>query len=322
MQYPTTVLKERPAGNINAVLELIESFLNNQDVKDSSRSLYKRTLNVYLAWLSNNLYQLKDVTRVEVLHYKESLLALGMSTLTVASYITSVRRFYEWLEANRIYPNVAKGVKSPKRKQQFRKQALTPEQGKTLLTTSQEKALAVCFQDKDTRDYAIINLLIRTGLRTIEIIRANIDDITFKGGKRVLLVHGKGRDEKDNFVVLTDKAYDPIKAYLATRPKANSSEPLFVSTGNKSKGKRLVTRTVSRIAKEGLKAMGLNSRSYTAHSLRHTTAVNILRAGGSIETAQHVLRHSNPATTQIYTYTIKEEQRLQNAGEELLDNML
>ena len=168
----------------------------------------------------------------------------------------------------------------------------------------------------------MLNLLIRTGLRTIELIRANIEDVTFKGGKRVLLVHGKGRDEKDNFVVLTDKAFLPIQTYLKTRMRAKVGEPLFVSTGNKSKGKRLVTRTISRIAKEGLKAIGLNNKSYSAHSLRHTTAVNILRAGGSLEAAQNVLRHANISTTQIYTHSIREEFRISNAAEELLDEIL
>jgi integrase/recombinase XerC/integrase/recombinase XerD len=44
-----------------------------------------------------------------------------MSSLTVGPYIT-VRRFYEWTEANKYHPNVAKGIKTPKRKQQFKKQ--------------------------------------------------------------------------------------------------------------------------------------------------------------------------------------------------------
>ena len=96
----------------------------------------------------------------------------------------------------------------------------------------------------------------------------------------------------------------------------------FVSTGNKSKGKRLVTRTISRIAKEGLKAIGLNNKSYSAHSLRHTTAVNILRAGGSLEAAQNVLRHANISTTQIYTHSIREEYRISYAAEELIDDIL
>ncbi len=304
-----TEIQALPAQRID---ELLESFLASQDVKKSSKDLYRRTLRQYFNWVISKGYSLSDITRAELLIYKEELLASGMSSLTVGSYITSVRRFYEWTEANKFYPNVAKGIKSPKRKQQFKKQSLTPEQSRELLLFLQGKTL---------RDYAVINLLLRTGLRTIEARRANVEDIAFKSGKRVLLVQGKGRDEKDDFVILTDKAYEPLARYLGTRGKLKSGEPLFISTSNNSSGDRLTTRTISYIAKEGLKAIGLDGRDFTAHSLRHTTAVNILRAGGRLEDAQGVLRHANPATTQIYTATIKEEQRIKNAPEELLDSL-
>ena len=292
--------------------ELVDSFINSQDVKQSSKLLYRRTLKQYFNWVSKKGYLLSEIARTELLQYKEDLLTSGMSSLTVGSYITSVRRFYEWTEANKFYPNVAKGIKTPKRKQQFKKQPLLPAQATALLDYYQSKAL---------RDYAIITLLLRTGLRTVEVIRATVGDITFKGSQRVLLVQGKGRDEKDNFVVLTDKTYLPIAQYLATRKDVNFMDPLFISTSNNSKGDKLTTRTISYIAKEGLKAIGLDERSFTAHSLRHTTAVNILRAGGSLETAQFTLRHSNPATTQIYTATLNEERRLQNSGEALIDSL-
>jgi integrase/recombinase XerC/integrase/recombinase XerD len=292
--------------------ELVDRFIASQDVKESSKLLYRRTLKQYFNWVNTKGYILSEIARPQLLEYKEELLNSKKSSLTVGSYITSVRRFYEWTEANKYYPNVAKGIKTPKRKQQFKKQPLLPSQATALLNYYQDKAL---------RDYAIVNLLLRTGLRTIEVIRANVEDITFKGSQRVLLIQGKGRDEKDNFVLLTDKAYQPIAEYLATRDKVNSSEPLFTSTSNNSKGERLTTRTISYIAKEGLKAIGLDERSFTAHSLRHTTAVNILRAGGSLETAQFTLRHSNPATTQIYTSTLNEERRLQNSGEALIDSL-
>jgi len=291
---------------------LVDAFINSQDVKLSSKNLYRRTLKQYFNWVDTTNYLLNEIARPQLLEYKDYLLNSGMSSLTVGSYITSVRRFYEWTEANKYYPNVAKGIKTPKRKQQFKKQPLLPAQATALLNFYQDKAL---------RDYAIISLLLRTGLRTIEVIRASVEDITFKGGQRVLLIQGKGRDEKDNFVLLTDKTYQPIAEYLATRGNISSSEPLFTSTSNNSKGDRLTTRTISYIAKEGLKAIGLDERSFTAHSLRHTTAVNILRAGGSLETAQFTLRHSNPATTQIYTATLNEERRLQNSGEALIDSL-
>lgn len=292
--------------------ELVNSFIGSLDVKQSSRERYRATLRQYLAWVDKRGYLLSEIARKELLEYKEELLSSGMSSLTVSSYITSVRCFYEWTEANKYYPNVAKGIKTPKRKQQFRKQPLLPDQATALLHYYQDRAL---------RDYAIVNLLLRTGLRTIEVVRANVGDIVFKGSQRVLLIQGKGRDEKDNFVILTDKTYKPIADYLATRGKINSSEPLFTSTSNNSKGERLTTRTISYIAKEGLKAIGLNERAFTAHSLRHTTAVNILRAGGSLEQAQFTLRHSNPATTQIYTATLNEERRLQHSGEALIDSL-
>lgn len=292
--------------------ELVDSFINSQDVKQSSKLLYRRTLKQYFNWVNKKAYLLSEIARPQLIEYKEELLASGLSSLTVGSYITSVRRFYEWTEANKFYPNIAKGIKSPKRKQQFKKQPLLPAQATALLNF---------YQDKTLRDYAIITLLLRTGLRTIEVIRASVEDIVFKGSQRVLLVKGKGRDERDNFVLLTDKAYQPIADYLASRGNTSPIEPLFTSRSNNSKGERLSTRTISYIAKEGLKAIGLNEKYFTAHSLRHTTAVNILRAGGSLETAQFTLRHTNPATTQIYTATLTEERRLQNSGEALIDSL-
>lgn len=310
----TTLVQTNPAIQpiSSRILDLLDQFIKDQDVKNSSRTLYRRTLKQYFNWVDLAGYNLVHVNRVHILEYKETLLKTGKSALTVGSYLTVVRRFYEWAEANKYYPNIAKGIKTPRRKQQFRKQPLKPEQAKQLLAH---------FENQSLRDYAIINLLLRTGLRTIEVVRANVSDITYKGSQRVLLIQGKGRDEKDSFVVLTDKAYKPIQRYLEQREVASDMEPLFTSTSNNSKGSKLTTRTISSIAKEGLKAIGLTHKSFTAHSLRHTTAVNILRAGGSLETAQYTLRHSNPATTQIYTATLKEEQRLANSGEALLDEL-
>ena len=307
------IIAQQTGVTTQTMEELLNKFISSQDVKENSKKLYGRTLKQYFNWIALKSYSLSEVTRTEIIEYKSDLLETGKSSLTVGSYITSVRKFYEWTEANKYYPNVAKGIKTPKRKQQFRKQPLTPAQAKELLGYFDEQ--------KSLQEYAIITLLLRTGLRTIEIVRADIEDITFKGSQRVLLVHGKGRDEKDNFVVLTDKTFKVIESYLNSRGEVNSSGALFTSTSNNNKGGRLSTRTISKIAKEGLKAIGLNDKSYTAHSLRHTAGTNILRAGGTLEQVQFTLRHSNPATTQIYVSTLNEERRLENSGEALIDNL-
>lgn len=289
---------------------LVANFISSMDVKESSRVLYTRTISQYFYWLQETGRDINTITRNEILQYKDSLFAKGLSSLSVGSYLISLRKFYEWAEANKLYPNVAKGIKTPPRKQAFKKMHLTDNKSGELLTH---------YKDLSLRDYAIVNLILRTGLRTIEVVRADIGDITFKGERRILKIWGKGHTEKDDFVILTDKAYQPIKEYLATRKGAKQGEPLFTSTSRQNAGERLTTRTISKICKEGLKAIGLDGKEYTAHSLRHTTAVAILKHGGSITDVQEVLRHTSPVTSQIYTESVKEELRLENAPEAMLD---
>jgi integrase/recombinase XerC/integrase/recombinase XerD len=298
------------------IKELVDLFIASQDKRDSTKRLLRRTLRQYFNWIAKRGYQLSDITIAHLIEYKEDLLGSGKSSLTVASYINSVRYFYEWAEASKLYPNVAKGVKAPKRKQEFRRRPLFPSQVTELLSY---------FQDKALRDFAIVNLLVRTGLRTIEVIRANVEDISYKHieGKevRILLVQGKGRDERDEYVILTDKAYQPIANYLATKRKVRATDPLFTSTSNNSSGDRLTTRTVSYIAKEGLIGIGLKSKQFTAHSLRHSAITNCRRGGGTPEQAQALGRHRSPVTTQIYDSFFREEDRLKNSGEAILDSL-
>lgn len=303
--------REVAAGDKKDWRGLVASFISSQDVTESSRKLYTRTLSQYFVWMERERKSLRTLTRKDVLEYKDYLQGQNLSSLTISSYITVVRKFYEWTEGEKLYPNIARGIKTPRRQQAFKKQHLTDAKSKELLDH---------FQNQSLRDYAIVNLILRTGLRTIEVVRANIEDITFKGERRILKVWGKGRLEKDDFVVLSEKAYLPIRNYLAVARKgAKSGEPLFTSTSHQNYGERLTTKTISSLCKDGLKAIGLEGKEFTAHSLRHTTAVAILKHGGQLTDVQSVLRHSSPVTSQIYTESVKEELRLQNAPEFFLD---
>lgn len=297
-------------GNTTNWRGLVATFVASQDVKQSSRDLYNRTLSQFFKWVEQTGRQLSNMSRVDILEYKDHLSQQGLSALTIGSYIVAVRKFYEWTEANGLYRNIAKGVKTPRRVQAFKKQHLTDNKSSELLSYFEERSL---------RDYAIVNLILRTGLRTIEVVRADIGDITFKGERRILKIWGKGHSEKDDFVVLSEKAYLPIANYLATRKGAKAGEPLFVSNSRQNRGERLTTRTISHLCKEGLQAIGMDGKEFTAHSLRHTTAVAILKHGGNITDVQSVLRHTSPVTSQIYTESVKEELRLQAAPEMMLD---
>lgn len=287
----------------------VEAFLSECDIRANSKSVYRRGLLYFFRWVESTGRVISELTRADIITFKDSLLATH-SNLSVAGYLVALRRFYEWCEGNKLYPNIAKGIKSPKRKNAYLKEHLRENQIHDLLK----------HYEGNLRDFAIVNLLLRTGLRTIEVVRANVEDITFKGGQRILRVWGKGRDDKDTFVVLTDKAYAPIRAYLDTRKSATLKEPLFISTSNRNLCGRLTTRTISKICKEGLCAIGLDAHEYTAHSLRHTTAVMLLKHG-TLSDVQSVLRHASPVTSQIYTKSIEEELRLANPSEMKLDGI-
>ncbi|MCD8293677.1 MAG: site-specific integrase [Clostridia bacterium] len=307
-----TALSGRPTASSADWKTALIFFINGQDIKQSSRDLYSRTLKLFFEWTETEGKAIRDLSLSDILEYKDHLFRKGLSSLSVASYITSLRKFYAWAESEKVYPDITKGVKTPRREKAFMKQHLTDEKSTELLSY---------FRDRSLRDYAIVSLLLRTGLRTIEAIRADVGDITFKRNRRILRIWGKGRDTKDNFVVLTDKAYEPIRAYLATRKGAKPTEPLFISDSHRNEGERLTTRSISRICKEGLKAIGLDGREFTAHSLRHTTAVTILTHGGNREDAQRLLRHASPSPTEIYTASIGEDLRVDRAPEILIDNV-
>lgn len=285
--------------------ELITTFILSLDVKDSSKRQYTNSLQQYFAWIESKGYELNNMSRVEILEYKQDLLKTGMSSLTIGAYMCAVRKFYEYAEGMKLYPNIAKGIKSPKRKNAFRKSALTIDQSHELLTY---------FSTQSLRNFGIINLLLGTGLRTIEVIRANVGDLKIKGNRRILMVQGKGKDDREDFVCLSETCFKAISDYLVTRGRVAITDPLFAAVSNNNRG-RMTPNTISYIVKAGLRAINLNDRTLTAHSLRHTCAVNILRSGKTIQDCQRVLRHLSINTTMIYLESMNEEARLADPAE-------
>ena len=95
---------------------------------------------------------------------------------------------------------------------------------------------------------------------------------------------------------------------------------MFVTEGKGHRGERISTRCIQHVCKEALRAIGLEGHEYSAHSLRHTTAVTIIRQGGDLNDVQRVLRHASQVTSQVYTASIEQEVRLDSNPESLLDD--
>lgn len=300
--------------------ELVERFLAGHDVRESSRGTYRRQLREFSKWLEAEGLQLTELRREHILAYRGYLEksagagGRGLSSYSISGYLTAVRRLFTWLEAERLYPNVARSVKGPKRPRGYKKDTLTEEQlRQSLEAIERDSTLG---EHERARNYALFNLLARTGLRDVEAARASYGDIRRVEGERVLYVHGKGRDEADEFVLLTSKAYKPIRAYLDTRPHIWEGSPLFVSHSRRNHGERLTSRSISRIVKNTLRAAGLDDRRLTAHSLRHSAISMAIRNGATLEQAQSMARHSSPVTTMIYFHNVD---RVANGAEKYID---
>lgn len=298
----------------DSIQNLAVAFIQDLDVKKSSKETYRREIKQFTEYWFHNLEGRNNLFREDILNYKEYLSQeRGLSPLTISSYILVVRKFFDWLEVHIGQPNIAKGIKGAKRTRGFRKDPLVLHQIRSLLSSISKTSLI------GKRDYAIINLLIRTGLRTIEVIRADVSDIRQEGGEAVLWIQGKGREVKDEFVVLTPETLDPINDYLSGRKNLHDSDPLFVSASKRNNNKRLTTRSVSRIVKTRLRNAGINNKRLSAHSLRHTAITLALQAGATIQEAQALGRHANINTTLIYAHNIN---RIIHAPERKIDKLL
>lgn len=310
----------------------IDRYLRCVDAKESTRTTYRKVLDSFAQWVEGTDCAFFELTQADIIAYKDSLLTENKSAMTVNLYLSTIRGFYKWLAAEGICDNIAQNVGSVRaNKSTFRRMHLENEQGAELLTeaylpksvTGVNSGVTQKLRDNENiislRNYAMLNLMLRTGLRTIEVSRADIGDITFKRDRRVLKVWGKGHVEKDDFVVLTDEAWIPIEHYLQERGDCKPQEPLFATHGLGHAGGRMSTRSIQDICKKNLRAIGLDGHEYSAHSLRHTTGTQILKNGGSMMDVQQILRHTSPSTSQLYVNTIMEEKRLDDASEQILD---
>ena len=236
---------------------------------------------------------------------------------TVKAYLQSVKAFFGWTGSNGLYPDIAKNVHAPQIAKGHKKDALTAEQVQAIEASislqAEKRASEAAHAAKDVegrtvrtteqgaRLQAMYLLAVNTGLRTVEISRANVRDLEYKGGQAWLYIWGKGHSEADRKKALAAEVYAAIKAYLALRTDTTGSAPLFTSTGNRSGGKRIAETTISKMLKSAMRDAGFDSDRITAHSLRHTAGQNVMElTGNNIYITQQFMRHEKPETTEIY----------------------
>ena len=156
-----------------------------------------------------------------------------------------------------------------------------------LLTSCNRNTITGC------RDFAILTMLARLGLRVGEVARLDLDDIDWRSGD--VIIRGKGsRIER---LPLPHDVGDAVAAYLVeARPKTMEDRAIFVRVPAPHR-RMTYTGVTLRVAAAARRA-GLGRMH--GHRLRHTAATEILRAGGSLREVGQLLRHRDLKTTAVY----------------------
>ena len=290
--------------------ELINGFIETLKIDSNTSRSYKSSLKVYATYLKDKkIDKPTEKTLAEFVYYLSEVRHCVGSTQQ--SYIIVIKQFYQWCYRRRLYEDISVELKYIKVESNFKRKPLSLEQAKELLRYAKRRRNKniSCF-----RDYVIVNLILTTGLRTIEVSRADAEDITFEG---FLKVRGKGRSEKSDMVLIPSKTYDLIMEYLSKREC--DSIALFVNHGNRNGGARMTTQEISKRIKKLLRGIHLDEKELSAHSLRHTAATLALEAGASFQEVQQMMRHKSLNTTMIYAHNMD---RKKNKTEEKLESIL
>ena len=295
------------SAELTATAEITESLYKDWieyiDAAPKTVETYTKSIKQFFNYLA--AADIRHPERQDILAYRDYLKAKYKPT-TVQSYIAAVKLFFQWTNQEGLYPNIAERVKGAKLDTEHKKDYLTSKQAARLLATVDRSTL------QGLRDYAILSLMVTTGLRTISIVKANIEDIRTIGNDTALFYQGKGNEEKATLVKLAEPVENAIRDYLRARGEKNSKAPLFCSIAHKNAGERMTTRSISRIAKTHLIDAGLESDRLTAHSLRHTAATLALLNNARPEEVQQMLDHQSLNTTLIYSHALD---RMKNDSE-------
>jgi integrase/recombinase XerC len=214
---------------------------------------------------------------------------------SVARKLAAVRAFFKFLaREHRLEKNPAATVSTPKLDKTLPR-IMTEEEMNAFL--DQVAKAARSGGAMVLRDRAMLELLYASGLRVSELVGLDLRSVSFGDG--TVLVRGKGR--KERIVPFGSKARQSLNDYLPVREKLlhewrTGVTALFVN----ARGRRLTTRSVDRLLKKYVRAMGPNIK-VSPHSMRHAFASHLLTEGADLRAIQEMLGHKSLATTQKYT---------------------
>ena len=292
---------QRPLGRHEPLCSLrdaLELFLRSRSLAPLSRQLYRRAILRFLEWFKGqNLHP----AAVGVAYREHLEASYPSKNRTTATYIAPVRQFFKFLRSQGVVTtDPFEAVRVKVFSNSYERPVLTEAEAAELLASLDGDGLVL------SRDRALIALLLHTGLRIAEAVSLSAEDIVKRDGVPILMVKGKGRTAKDEYVVLVPAVLDALAGYLtATGRSLETAGPLFLAHNHGEHGSRLSKIGAQKAIARRLAAVGLKRAGLAAHSLRHTAATTALRHGATPFAVSKMLRHRSLASTQVYLHDLE-----------------
>jgi site-specific recombinase XerD len=233
--------------------------------------------------------QPEDVTRF-ILHYTRSGGRKGGGR-NAKMIVSGLRAFLRFLH---LRGDVAFALTRAVPRMVTRRKAGLP---KSLPSEQVRQLLESCDRSRPMgqRDYALLLLLARLGLRAGEVVAMRLEDLDWKAGE--ILVRGKG--QRLERLPLPRDVGEALVAYLRDGRPRCAARQVFVHARAPQRGLADAS-SVDAIVARSLRRAGLDPPFKGAHLLRHSLATEMLRRGASLGEIGQILRHRQPSTTEIY----------------------
>lgn len=271
-------------------------------IAPSSERIYKNDVKRFAEWMIARGLMPGSMTRSDLIAYRSYLASAARpdgksySKATIQRMFSVARRLADEQYINgRIQEKITQDVKGFKVADETTHIALSKQQARDMLDSIDTTTA------KGKRDYALILLLLKTGMRRAEVAALKLEDITMLDGHHVAIIrHGKG--DKKRVAKLRVEVQRAIDAYLdaSGRKTAPSDEALFVGfdKGDRATRAGISTKTVELIVKK-YAPEGLEGK-LTPHGLRASAATIALESGAALHQVQYALGHADPRTTERY----------------------
>lgn len=278
-------------------LDKYKQYLQKNNFLKNTASAYFSDASRFVEFLEiTGVKSFKDVNKKTVAEFILMLENEKKASSTVARYIASVKRFFEYLMlVKTVDVNPAESIKPPKQKKKL-PEILSPEEISRLLESPDG------IDEKSVRDKAMLELLYATGSRASELISLDVDDININIGYVRCKKHGEERIVPIGKMALT--AMENYLGFVRNLIAQPDEKALFVNMS----GTRMTRQGFWKIVKYYAKTAGIE-KQITPHTLRHSFAAHLLENGADLNSIRTMLGHSDISSTQVYTKLINNKLR-------------